>query len=272
MTPDVEDENVKVPQHIENLVEQRPEDAVSDDEPIETVEDVAKDETTVSDPIIEDNNNVGDESIVEDEPIENKSGTTQAQDTNVNYEANDEIPGNDEPVIATTEETSRSDNTKSSISERMAKISMAGGFKFGPVPPIPTRTVQREAEDDAVEEVKETPQVEKEDVAPEESVENADEVKDGVTQSEEAQPEEQQEETDAERRNRIAKKLAASGALRPVLGGDPAPAVSAVHSPNEEKVHEKEVTQVEETDKYAMKDVADDIQRDSTSDNGMCCL
>ncbi|TIC72889.1 hypothetical protein E3Q00_03502 [Wallemia mellicola] len=274
-TPGVEIDDVGVPQHIENLVEHGREEqlikgAVTD-EPVETEEHVDEGRNTVNEQTIEVKNSNEYESIVEDEHIANKPGIAQAQDTNVNDEINDKIPGNDEPVIATTEEsapiseeTSRSDNTKNSISERMAKISMAGGFKFGPVPPIPARPVQREAED---EEVEETHQVEKEDVAPEEPVENVHEVKEDVAQPEEAQPEEQPEETDAERRSRIAKKLAASGALRPVLGGDPAPAVPAVQPHNEEEVHEEDGNEVEEVDNDAMKDVADNVQKDLKSDN-----
>lgn len=266
-TPGVEAENADVPQHIEDSFEHRLEEeskkaaekkekeaaAMGNDDFLQDEEDEPP--LPSGKPIVAEQKQVSDENVQEHVTFTDESSPEGAREITSSEPV---APSIKEEVQAPVEETA-SLNAKDSITERMAKISMAGGFKFGPAPPVLNKPVQHTEEEEKEEEEEAdgaAPEKKLGDenmIISEKPVEQAGETKEDTARPDQPETEDTQEpeETDAERRARIATKLAASGALRPVFGGAPEHASTAPQPPSQEDmkgVFDEEVSNAERSD------------------------
>lgn len=169
-----------------------------------------------------------------------------------------------------TEDVPVNSNTKASITERMAKISMAGGFKFGPAPPILNKPKHDDKYDENVEGTLDDDKDVKSDNDMEKTtVDN---------ENEDTNQEELPEETDEERRAKIAKRLAASGTLRSVVGAPDT--LSTTSQPqtklnddndydddfNDKQLYDNDDNSDNDDMKKLLKDVQKDVKLDDQSD------
>ena len=169
-----------------------------------------------------------------------------------------------------TEDVPVNSNTKASITERMAKISMAGGFKFGPAPPILNKPKHDDKYDENVEGTLDDDKDVKSDNDMEKTtVDN---------ENEDTNQEELPEETDEERRAKIAKRLAASGTLRSVVGAPDT--LSTTSQPqtklnddndyddefNNKQLYDNDDNSDNDDMKKLLKDVQKDVKLDDQSD------
>ena len=170
-----------------------------------------------------------------------------------------------------TEDVPVNSNTKTSITERMTKISMAGGFKFGPAPPILNKPSKH---DDKHDENLEGTLDDDKDVKSDNDIEKTT----GDIENEDTNQEEIPEETDEERRARIAKRLAASGTLRSVVGAPDT--LSTTSQPqtklnddndydddfNDKQLYDNDDNSDNDDMKKLLKDVQKDVKLDDQSD------
>ena len=169
-----------------------------------------------------------------------------------------------------TEDVPVNSNTKTSITERMTKISMAGGFKFGPAPPILNKPKHDDKYDENVEGTLDDDKDVKSDNDMEKTtVDN---------ENEDTNQEELPEETDEERRAKIAKRLAASGTLRSVVGAPDT--LSTTSQPqtklnddndydddfNDKQLYDNDDNSDNDDMKKLLKDVQKDVKLDDQSD------
>ncbi|TIA99130.1 hypothetical protein E3P96_02992 [Wallemia ichthyophaga] len=299
-------EQANEPQNIENSLEHRLEkesrkaaekeeqeaDAVGNDDVLQTSDENESDEPPIPSgkPIVEKEKQEIDENVQEPVTLADESSPEVVNET-----ASVAAPSVGEEQDQAPIEEATSSNAKGGIAERMAKISMAGGFKFGPAPPVLNKPVQHSEDWEAKEDKEDNKEEEIAEAAPpvtevedekmsisEKPVEQVDETKEGITQpddskikgaqeTQETQKSEETEETDAERRARIAKKLAASGTLRPVFGGTPEQVSPA---PQEKKKNDfddfddfdEEASNSEASDDDDMKRFMEGVQKKPNSD------